>query len=670
MRYRCPSCGLKGIIRAPDYFSKVKKVGIKCARCGETFGLILGRLWPQDNPASYDSLLMETSGCRGTLIGSLWVEIKGTISNSHPLLVLQGHPAFPHELMHDLADFFADYTRVCYCEFPGTGRNRGGGTGRLAQDLCDTIALLKARLEAPRVHLLSHLYTCPLALKAAQTRPDDICTLTLIEPQLARKDNFTGDLIKAGYLKREERERLLYSLFTECRQVPLEDIHLRGLARIMAPGFSAPAFRDFVENPAPEMDYRQVSRLETPTIIFSSVDGGKNSRNDALFLNSSLPDSEFVELKKGGDWAAWLSGDKFKNRAKTFNFRSEKQKDRARSRRTETLSGQPVGLILLFFILLTWGLTILLEFLPYQPLYMRKIVPPLVGAILPVLWFLVPKKINLFSLFRFRAFTLRNTLLPLLIGALFGLAWYILLQAPVQASAGKILLAGLSQVKSLLTNLSEAGLLPARLVPVGPLLPGLQPEAPLSFAVPDILLSISASSEGRWLFLGSLIVQSVFVFGFLENMLMARRSRGKILLPVLVFTLTTLSLPDVAWRVPLGLISAFIFRKGLSIFSPLLLLLGFALSSELPLRYLEASLLSYPGLDPAGLSAFISPLILVIIGTTLSIWSAASGKSAGPESLYFYGTLSGKRFVWDKTIGMIIIMFSLVAAIIFMADFL
>jgi len=72
-------------------------------------------------------------GCSGERLGELWVEVSGSRAGAPPVVVFQPHPAFSHELFHDLMDQFGEYFPVCYLEFPGSKWNpsfqvRGGGT--------------------------------------------------------------------------------------------------------------------------------------------------------------------------------------------------------------------------------------------------------------------------------------------------------------------------------------------------------------------------------------------------------------------------------------------------------------------------------------------------------------------------------------------------------------
>ena len=88
----------------------------------------MGRLWPQDSAGAYDALVPGSLDCAGERLGSLWVEITGPRGGTPPVVALQAHPAFSHEVMHDLLDSFREYFPVCYLEFPGLeaqSRRRG-----------------------------------------------------------------------------------------------------------------------------------------------------------------------------------------------------------------------------------------------------------------------------------------------------------------------------------------------------------------------------------------------------------------------------------------------------------------------------------------------------------------------------------------------------------------
>jgi len=632
MFYRCPACGFRGVIRIPEHFPLDRKVRIRCSRCSQSFPLVPGRFWPQESEAAYTAILSATADCRGEKLGNLWVETRGKSSQSLPIVVLQGHPAFSHKLMHDLMEPFSAYTRLCYLEFPGTKKNpvRSGAPvpSRLLEEFSDSLEILMHRLGAPRIHLLSHMHTASLALQFAARRPEAVASLLLLEPELSQRR-----LIRkihqeetSRLLDLEGKEKLLLLLFQDFWAAPLEGFHLKGLAKIMAPEFSPALLMDSLRHPVPRLPYRKLARIKAPALLFLSQDGGEDPRQDTLFLSSALPTSQLVELQQGGSWSAWLSGAKFSSRILPFLGGAEKGTHERRSP-AESPAGQPLGLISLFALLLTVGLAVLLDFLPCQPPYMRKVLPPLLGGLLPILWFVAPRRMGLLPTLRFRGFTLKNLLAPLGIGLFLGLSWCSLLQ-------------------------------------------GFGATADLQ-RLPGFLISQPTGSAGRGLSLAALASVLLLAYGLVENLLILRRSRLVIALPLLLFALMPPSAPDLLWRILLGLSAAFLFRESLSIWAPLALLTGFSAASQLSLRCLSLPALPFLGLNLQGTAGLLVSLLLLLPAAAGTILFSAS-RSAIPADIRYYfrrGRESSRR-KWSLAAGLVGILFSLIASAVLVAGFI
>ena len=214
-------------------------------------------------------------------------------------------------------------------------------------------------------------------------------------------------------------------------------------------------------------------------------------------------------------------------------------------------------------------------------------------------------------------------------------------------------------------------------------LPGLLaglPAVRLPDMVTDLLPSLSwppVGSPGRGPLLAGLLASSLLVFGYFQSLLTIRRSRWHLLLPILLFTLIPPAWPDLLWRLPLAICATLLFARSLSVASPFFLLGGFYLASELP-RVLERGSLTAAALarvrlpalpfEPAAAAAAL--LLLLSVGAAL-IWGRKK-EAYSPETLYFHHTLNKphKTLQWRVAPGMVIIIFSLLAAVILVFGFL
>jgi hypothetical protein len=79
--------------------------------------------------------------------------------------------------------------------------------------------------------------------------------------------------------------------------------------------------------------------------------------------------------------------------------------------------------MIFLYLLIAWGLTLGFDRLPVQPAYMARVLPPLLGGLLPILWLLAPRGLGLLRFLRFRGFVPRNIFPPLIGGALLGAAF-------------------------------------------------------------------------------------------------------------------------------------------------------------------------------------------------------------------------------------------------------
>ena len=205
-----------------------------------------------------------------------------------------------------------------------------------------------------------------------------------------------------------------------------EEPHLRGLARLLAHGFTPERFRQGEQALRCRPKHGRLSRLRIPALIASARDGSRNARADALFLAANLPAAELAALEEGGGMAAWSGSSWLANKLLAFKRSAERAPQERTRRRIQMASGQPLAWIAILFTALTWGLTWGLSRLPFQPPFAAKVLPPLLGALLPIMWFLLPRRMNPFVLLRFRAFCGETVLLPLAIGGLLGFGFFSL----------------------------------------------------------------------------------------------------------------------------------------------------------------------------------------------------------------------------------------------------
>ena len=612
MRFRCPSCGLTGQVRLPDHYPRGRSARVRCARCRHSVVLAIGRLWPQDSREAYDALLPGTMGCSGERLGELWVEVSGSRAGAPPVVVFQPHPAFSHELFHDLMDQFGEYFPVCYLEFPGSKWNpsvSGSGRGDLLEPLLGCLDLLRNKLKAARFHLLAHLDSCRLALRVAEARPRAVCSLILLDPQLDSPASET--LADGAGAAPEAAIEAVRTLAAGHWALPQEDAHLHGLARMLSPGLSPALCRSgsaALDFPA---RYRRISRLRLPVLIFSSRDGGQKARGDARYLAASLPGAELAPLEKGGGMAAWAGGSWFANKLLAFKRGSEKS-SAVRPRRA-TPSGQPLGWMVALFAAITLGLQGGLGSLRLEPAFMQQVIPPLLGSLLPILWFLVPRGLRPFTFLRFRAFRARTVLLPALVGGLLGAAFY---------------------------SLTASGL-------------SWRPRAPAG--LPGFFDSVGPAQAGRpYLFL-ALLAAAVFAFGVAQNLGMMRRRRGAAAAAAALFLLANLRWPDALWALPAAVAAALLFAHELSVFAPLSLVAGVFFGSELPAAYLR------PGGALSGATGRVLALALLVGAAFLTALELTREKGFDAGTLH-YAAGSARAYRWRPAGGTVLVIFSLIAA--------
>jgi hypothetical protein len=268
------------------------------------------------------------------------------------------------------------------------------------------------------------------------------------------------------------------------------------------------------------------------------------------------------------------------------------------------------------YILLTWGLQAGLGLVRLEPGFVRQVLPPLLGSLLPLLWFLPPRGLNPFAFLRFRSFRARSVLLPTLIGALLGAGFFSL-----QAS-------GLSWRP-----------------PDFPGLPGLFESLPLGDA-------------GRPYLTLARLAGALFVFGFAQNLGIVRRLRGSAVTAILLFLLVPLSWPDAQWLLPAATAAALLFAHELSIFAPLFLLAGGFFGSELPAVYLplEGSLKAAAG--------WVLALALLVGAAFLTALALTWRKGYEGETLSFAASLNktARAYRWRPAVGIVLVIFSLLAA--------
>ena len=636
MQFRCPGCGFRGTLKIPPHLPRGHQVRIRCSKCRKAFPLSLGRLFPQPSLEAYAALVPGSDGCRGEQVGRLWLEVRGPDSDRNPLVAFPSHSAFSHDILHDLLDPFHEYFRVGYVELPGTRRNPAPGDPIDPLPAAEeSLGALLRGLGATRIHLLGHLASCALVLEVASRHPESVASLVLIDPDLAFRERMKalgaagalqqltdGDL--AGIHRRELALTLIETLWSESEpgiqpgasadREAMPAFHRQGLAGILAAGMSPDRLRRELGARNKDTPYGRLAALRAPVLVFCGRDCPAALRGDARFLQSAVPTAELAPLEHGGAWSAWMGSRFFANKLLAHKKSSERL-DRQPPRRgsvRRTLSGQPLGWMSLLFVALTWGLTLGLSRLSLQPAYMARVLPPLLGGLLPVLWYLAPRRLRLGRFLRFRAFLPRNILPPLAAGALLGAAFRSLL-------------------------LSRGGLT----LPAG---------------IPAFLVSLSPGANGRVGELAALAATALFAFGVAENLLMLRRAPGRLVVPALLFVLVPLSYPDLLWQVPAALGAALLFARSLSIAAPLALLAGVAAASEAGGLY---ELLPFQLQGTAGLAAsaaaFAAALILILL---------PGGKGYTAEELYYGVGVpgEGEGFRWRVSTGVVLVVFTIIAA--------
>jgi hypothetical protein len=634
MQFHCPSCGFKGNVRIPAHLPKGKTVRIRCSRCQKPFPLSLGKLFPQEQTVSYQALTTDSLGCRGTKVGNLWIESKGPKDDRMPVLVLPSHPALAHDVMHDLMDPFTEFLRVCYLEFPGTARNPADLDHRSYSSLLgEHIPLLQKQLGAAGIHLLAHLSSAALALDTAVHQASSIASVILVEPDFSLADpsaNRSAHRKLNGMIRElqqeDDREELVAALLQDLWDSKLPQPHARGLAKILAPGFKPGNLNHPLIDSPSTLHYRKLSRQGTPVLIFHARDGSNEARRDAYYLQASLRTAETEPVEKGGAWAAWFRSSGVANRLLTFK-RSVQSRGAAVSKplrnarpstalpqRSQTLNGQPLGWMVLVFALLAVGLAFVSSYFRFQPDFMAAVIPALLAGLLPILWFVIPRKINPIVFFRCCRLSLKTVVLPLVIGGLCG-AFF----------------------RSLLLTLGDI---------------------PLPDLIPSGLLSILPGNQGRLYQLAGVLVVCLFVFGVAGNLWVLRRSRLQVLMPTLLFTLLPPAFPDILWRLPLGFAAAVLFATSLSIFSPLFLLVGFSVVTQLPIPF-EGIPVTWQSIQ--GVAITTAALAAAIL---LAVFLGTSGKGVAPEKAYFTRTINrnGRLYKWGTNLGIVLVVFSVIAA--------
>jgi pimeloyl-ACP methyl ester carboxylesterase len=625
MRFRCPTCGFRGGVRIPPHLPKGKTVRIRCSRCKKMFPLRLGRLFPQEHRESYRALVPDSLGCRGTKVGRLWLESVGSPQDRIPVVALPAHPALSHDVMHDLLDPFHEYFRICYLEFPGTRRNPRGLEDRpYALLLREHLFLIKKHLGASRFHVLAHLCSAPLALEIAGHQPDSVASVILLEPdfcmtgreQRGASGRRLREIIRGSNGWRDPGKQV-FSVLQQVWHAMPPGQHSAGLAKILAPGFRAENLRDSLAYSRRLLRYPALSRLRTPVLILYAREGGVKARRDVRYLEATLRSVQTASVE-GGSWAAWFGSTWFGNKLMSFKRAAEGEGRPPARRRSRTLNGQPLGWMILAFVLLAAGLGLGSGYFHFQPEYMARVIPPLLAGLLPIFWFLIPKKIDPLVFLRFRGFSARSVLLPVAAGILSGLFF-----------------------RGLLLTLGSFSL-PLSLPP------------PLASSV----ASIAAGDQGRLLELAGILLSSLFVFGVAENLWVLRRSALQILMPTFLFTLFPPAFPDILWKLPVGFMAATLFAGSLSIYSPLFLMGAFAASTELsiPVEQLPISWQSPQGVAVTTAALAAAVLLCVTLGT--------GGKAIAPEDQYFVNTINreGRPFRWGVSLGIVIVFFSLIAA--------
>jgi hypothetical protein len=247
---------------------------------------------------------------------------------------------------------------------------------------------------------------------------------------------------------------------------------------------------------------------------------------------------------------------------------------------------------------------------------MQQVLPLLLGSLLPLLWFLLPRGLNPFVFLRFRAFRSRTVLLPTLIGGLLGAGFFAL-----QAS-------------------------------------GLSWKPPAFPPLPWLFDSLPLAHPGQPYLTLARLACALFVFGLAQNLGLVRRARASGLWATLLFLLAGLSWPDALWILPAAAASALLFAHELSIYAPAFLLAGEFFGSELPAAYLGAkgALKGGPG--------WVLALALLVGAAFLSALVLTWKKGFDVETLYFSNSLNraGRVYRWQAAGGAVLVIFTLLGA--------
>ena len=649
MRYRCSRCKTRGVVNIPSNFPAGKKVSVRCKKCGETHLINIGRLWPQEDSKSYDLFIPENNSLddesdRRKIINNIWVKVTGRDGNNYPLFAFQGSYSYPHEIIQDLLEPLKKITRICYFELPGSRRNPLRVENVKSFDrkglLYDAVFSLKNRLKAPRCYMLSHLSSAINLLDWVLSNPEDVCSLVLIEPDLYPEKVFTKitrspefkHTVEREKLTIHERRKFLYRLFRKAYKVPVENSHLLGLSSVISSGFSLQIMKGEIKSKVRRRSFTELSGIKTPASIYISKDGRKSVREDAFFLQSALPCSRVVELEKGGDWTAWLSREKILPDISSHILEksclkpdvpvgnSEIVGKSEKVGKIRTISGQPIVWQVISFIILCFSLTYGLSKLPLRPDYLKVSLPIILGSILSFLWFTAPQKMNIPVFLRLNTLHITAFFASLLSGVLLGFSWM-----------------------SLKSSLPSTGW--------------------LSQWIPKIFVSAEMEFVGTMLYFISFLFAGLICFGVIENILLLRRSKLTLLIPVLLFSFVPLSVPDIIFKLPLALAAAYYYQKSGSLYSPFSLIGGFFAGinifhlSSLQLAFLTDQLTGIPGYVAAALL-----FILTMVG--LSVFQI-KGSTVDAKKKYLYKlnqNLKLKQYIWLRKRGRITLAVSTAAA--------
>ena len=652
MRFRCPSCGFRGVVRVPELFPRGKETLVRCSRCQARFPLTVGRLWPQASEEAYGCLVTDAPGCRGETVGRLWVEPRGEAGSALPVLVLPPHPAFPHEIMHDPLDPLAAYTRLVFLELHGYAAGRQPFLPELLKDL----ESLRRKLAVPAFHLLAHLYSAPLALRLAERLGPQVCrSLVLVCPDLAPPPRSAGKApleARLAPLLREEGTELLAGA------------HLRGLAAILAPRTSADLL---ARGPEAGLDGAVSTGAHPAGAGGAAPDGTPDGRAPAGWpvpaahaaegaragalrpgrrrpppRGRAVPQERPAGGRAGGAGPGRHLGALAPRRAVRhpgLPLPAARRRPRAGAARQDgprapSLPALPVGWVAVAALVIGWALAFLSARLTFRPEYMGRVLPLLIASLLPLLWFLLPRGVPPGPLFRLDRGGGAAAPLGALAGLLFGGA----------AALGLRLLA-------------EDGVL-GRLLPLPP-----------GGFVPAALGSLAPGAPGRpWLAL-AVLLSALPAIALPGNLLRLRRAPGRVLLPALLFALLPPLWPDLAWKLPLGLGAAFLFARTLSFWPPLALIAGFELAAGA-----LASLLAADRLPPEAARILLEPATgpataLLLAGLGL-LCLLGSPRRAPPPPARLYPPVRPAGYRWHTGWGVVSVILSSFAAAVLTVGFL